>query len=101
MGKSHGDALGRAGTWRQSGLVLDQHGRPVSDARIMLEAGPVALPDVAMLCDELGHFALELPVAGRYTIQVLSDLAGMRRVTVHCPAPGSRASPLRIILPGG
>jgi hypothetical protein len=56
-----------------SGLVQDDHGRPVALARVYLISAPVALADVAMLTSADGTFRLAAPAHGRYQIGVSAD----------------------------
>lgn len=52
------------------GVVRDDYGDPVSEARVSFLAGPVPLPDIAALTDIDGTFALSAPAAGEYVIAV-------------------------------
>lgn len=52
------------------GVVRDDNGNPVSEARVSFLAGPVPLPDIAALTDIDGTFALSTPAAGEYVIAV-------------------------------
>jgi hypothetical protein len=56
-----------------SGVIRDQAGNPVPQARVSFVGGPRELPDIAALTDINGNFALSAPVAGEYVIQVDSD----------------------------
>lgn len=55
------------------GLVHDQHGRPIEQARVCFVSGPVPLPDVAALTDPNGTFLLTAPVPGTYSILCALD----------------------------
>ena len=52
------------------GVVRDDNGNPVAEARVSFLAGPVPLPDIAALTDIDGSFALSAPGAGEYVIAV-------------------------------
>ncbi len=73
------------------GIVRDQHGAPLAEARVYFAGGPVPLPDVAAMTDATGTFQLTAPVPGTYSIQC--TLAGgqsdSRSVTV---TPSTRAT---------
>lgn len=56
-----------------SGTVHDPSGRPVAQARVYFMSGPVALPDIAMLTDEEGVFALSAPSEGTYQIGIAAS----------------------------
>lgn len=55
------------------GVVTDRGGSPVANARVVLAAGPVSLPDIAALTDEGGHFSFSVPVAGLYQVAAYAD----------------------------
>lgn len=63
-----------------TGRVLSPGGQPVAGARVYLVQGPVALPDVALLTDPSGTFALSAPVPGTY--QLGCAAAGFAAATV-------------------
>ena len=46
------------------GVVRDQHGAPLAEARVYFAGGPVPLPDVAAMTDATGTFQLTAPVPG-------------------------------------
>ncbi len=71
------------------GRVHGTDGRAVAAARIMLAAAPVPTPDVALLTDEQGHFALHVPVPGRYTVACHAD--DREPVIVHVDVPPGAA----------
>jgi len=56
-----------------TGVVRDQRGRFVSQARIYLKAGPVSLPDIAALTNDRGEFSLPAPVPGNYELASSAD----------------------------
>lgn len=51
-----------------SGVVRDQAGKPLAEARIGFARAPVALPDVAILTGTDGRFQLSVPVPGSYSL---------------------------------
>lgn len=50
------------------GVVTDAEGEPVPGAVISLTAGPVPLPDIAMLTGEDGSFSITAPMPGTYEL---------------------------------
>lgn len=79
---------------RICGVVLDADGGPVPGARVALEAGPVPLPDLALLTGDDGTFWLEVPEPGGYAVAAHTD-HGSARVQVEVPA----AHPVELRLP--
>ena len=71
------------------GKVLDARGQPVAGARLLWQRAPVALPDTATLSQADGGFVLAVPVAGRYTLQCVSDRHGETRVDLDIGPGGS------------
>lgn len=59
---------GPAATSVIEGRVVDHVGAPIEGARVLISAAPSAVPDVAILTDEIGRFALDAPTAGRYLL---------------------------------
>ena len=59
------------------GVVRDPAGDPIESGRVWISSGPVACPDVAILSDSQGGFALSVPTAGAYRIDCAAD--GYRR----------------------
>jgi hypothetical protein len=55
------------------GEVVDDRGRPVPDARVMVVSGPGPVSDIALLTDVEGRFTLGLDRAGRYQLAVHAD----------------------------
>ena len=80
-----------------SGQVLDAAGRPVAGAVLAWVAGPVPLPDIALLSGADGSFTITAPVAGRYLLACNSDQHGQLQSAVDV-AIGASAVVLR--LPG-
>ena len=56
-----------------SGVVHDQRGKPVANARVYFTDGPVPLPDIAALTDVNGAFSLTAPAPGKYVIECATD----------------------------
>ena len=68
------------------GRVVDGDGHPVPDARVVIVAGSVPMPEIALLCDGDGRFSLRLP-AGRFTLRAHGP-AGTGEVEVEAPSAG-------------
>ena len=64
------------------GVVRDPFGNPVPQARVGFVVGPVPLPDIAALTDNNGAFALSVPVAGEYIVQVFSEEFSSKKVKI-------------------
>jgi hypothetical protein len=64
------------------GIVKDRNGNPVARARVSFSAGPVFFPDIAALTDDKGAFALSAPVAGKYTIDVVTEEFALQKTDV-------------------
>lgn len=77
------------------GRVIDSDGHPAADARVMIVSGPAPAPDIALLTDDGGGFALNLPVPGQWTLLVASDSASTR-MTLEVGPEGAQP---RIALP--
>jgi Carboxypeptidase regulatory-like domain len=70
---------------RCAGRVVDGGGRPVPHAFVMVVDGPVPVPEIALVTDDDGRFALTLP-AGRWTVQARDEQrAGDAQVAVAAP----------------
>ncbi|WP_298885831.1 carboxypeptidase regulatory-like domain-containing protein [uncultured Serinicoccus sp.] len=80
-------------TARIRGVVLDADGGPVPGARVALEAGPVPLPDIALLTGADGTFELDLPSPGEYVVAVHGDAASAR---ARLTAPTEHVLELRL-----
>jgi len=78
------------------GAVVDDRGRPVPDARVMVVSGPGPLADVAMLTDGDGRFTLGLDQAGHYQLAVHADGHESASVSVHLS--GDQADTVRVRL---
>ncbi len=55
------------------GLVKDSAGNPIRQARVSFVSGPVPLPDIAALTGDDGTFALSVPRAGEYVIEIILE----------------------------
>ena len=77
------------------GEVVDDRGRPVPDARVMVVSGPGPLADVALLTDGDGRFTLAGP-AGQYQLAVYADGHESASVVVHLF--GDQADTVRVRL---
>jgi hypothetical protein len=51
-----------------AGQVVDARGAPAPDALVTIVAGTVPMPEIALLVDAEGRFALRLP-DGRFTLR--------------------------------
>ena len=60
-------AAGPAGD-ELAGQVVDARGAPAPDALVTIVAGTVPMPEIALLVDAEGRFALRLP-DGRFTLR--------------------------------
>ena len=56
-----------------AGVVVDEEGNPVEEARVYFVEGPVPLPDIAALTDSSGRFALSAPTSGTYQLGIASE----------------------------
>ena len=54
-------------TWRR-GQVIETGGRPVPGAHVVIVAGSVPMPEIALACDGNGRFSLSLP-PGTFTLR--------------------------------
>lgn len=54
------------------GRVVDADGRPVPQAFVMVVDGPVPVPEIALVTDDRGRFALTLP-PGRWIVQARDE----------------------------
>lgn len=77
------------------GRVVNALDHPVAGARIMVASGPALSPDIALLTDREGHFTLELPAPGTWTLVVATDEASVSTTVDAGPA----GTDLRIDLP--
>lgn len=79
-----------------TGRVLTSGGQPVAGARVYFERGPVALPDLALLTDPGGTFALAAPVPGTY--QLACAAAGFPVASVAVTVAAGQPAPVEIRL---
>lgn len=86
-------ASGVRGLHERKGRVEDACGAPAAGARVVVVAGPVALPELALLCDNAGRFALRLP-AGRFTLRA----HGAEGVTGEAEVDGAGTDEILITL---
>jgi hypothetical protein len=78
------------------GRVVDEQGHPAAGARIMIVSGPQPAPDIALLADGAGQFALAFPAPGTWRLLAATDTgSGEASVTL---APGAAAADLVINL---
>jgi hypothetical protein len=77
------------------GVVRDPDGSPVVQARVFIAEGPVPVPDVAILTDERGEFALAAPAPGTYRLGCAAE--GFAQVTESVDA-GEREARVEIRL---
>ena len=68
------------------GRVVDAAGKPVAGARVMVDAAPAAMPDIALLSGEDGSFILSAPTPGAYRLRAVTDSAGEALGTVEVGA---------------
>lgn len=58
----------RPGLFELVGRVVDADGTAVPEALVVIVAGSVPMPEIALLCDSEGHFSLRLP-EGMFTLR--------------------------------
>jgi hypothetical protein len=68
------------------GVVVDNAGRPVAQATIVVVEGTAPVPEIALLADDQGRFALKLP-RGRFTLEAQGDAGVTGRATVDVEGP--------------
>ena len=69
-----------------TGRVVGADGQPVAGARVYVVRGPVALPDLALLTDSSGTFALSAPAPGTYQLGCAADGFAAATVAVEVAA---------------
>jgi len=69
-----------------AGRVVDGGGAAVPDARVMIVAGSVPMPEIALLADAQGRFSLRLP-PGVFTLAAYGA-TGSGQAEVTSPARG-------------
>jgi hypothetical protein len=70
-----------------AGRVVDARGAPAADALVTVVAGSVPVPEIALLVDADGRFALRLP-DGRFTLRA-HGAAGSGEAEIERPRDGS------------
>lgn len=80
------------------GRVHRSDGSPVAQARVFFADAPVAVPDVALLSDDRGRFALNAPAPGRYEVGCRAEGHGPGSAVVDL-APGESEVEVDIELP--
>ncbi|MBL7255720.1 carboxypeptidase regulatory-like domain-containing protein [Paractinoplanes lichenicola] len=70
-----------------TGRVVDNGGAPVADAAVVVVAGSVPIPELALLSGPDGRFTLRLP-PGRFTLRAHGD-PGRGETTVDTTALGA------------
>jgi len=78
------------------GTVRDAQGNPVAHARVYFTAGPVPLPDIAVLTDTRGAFSLSAPSPGTYEIGGAAD--GFAPTSVTVKVTPDRETQVEIVL---
>ena len=77
------------------GRVVDERGEAVPDALVAIPAGTAAVPEIALLTDPAGRFALRLP-PGRFTLSAHAE-QGSGQVDVETRA-GTRPGEVVIVI---
>lgn len=72
-----------------AGQVVDADGHPVPDARLVIVAGTVPVPEIALLSDADGRFSLRLP-PGVFTLRAHGP-AGTGALEVTSPPSDGEA----------
>ncbi|MER8802308.1 carboxypeptidase-like regulatory domain-containing protein [Mesorhizobium sp. M0998] len=80
------------------GCVIGADRKPIKGASVMFVRGPVALPDIALITDAAGEFALTAPVDGIYT--VLVNAQGFPSVERQVRVSGKASTSIDIIVGG-
>jgi hypothetical protein len=70
-----------SGLIERHGRIVDSSGAPVANATIAIVASTVPMPEIALLSDEDGRFALRLP-PGRFTFRAYGPEGGMGEAEV-------------------
>lgn len=69
------------GLTERHGRVVDSSGAPVANATIAIVTSTVPIPEIALLSDEDGRFALRLP-PGRFMLRAHGPEGGMGEAEV-------------------
>ena len=78
---------------RRQGRVVDRDGHPVPESFVSVVWGTTLLPEIALVTDEEGRFALRLP-DGRFRLKAVGP--GGRAGEVECVSPGDEEIVLRL-----
>ena len=79
-----------------SGRVTGPVGEPVGGARVYVADAPAPMPDVAILTDAGGGFALDAPAPGRYRIACAAEHYRPASESVDVPAGGGAVMQIRL-----
>jgi len=79
-----------------TGRVTGPGGEPVVGARVYVADGPAPMPDVAILTDAGGEFALDAPTPGRYRIACSAGNYKSASESVDVPAGGGAVLRIRL-----
>jgi hypothetical protein len=74
------------GLFELVGRVVDTDGAPVPEAVVVIVAGSVPMPEIALLCDGDGRFTLRLP-SGAFTLRAHGP-GGTGEAEVRSPPSG-------------
>lgn len=83
-----------------TGIVRDSGGHVVANARVAFASAPVAVPDIAVLTDSKGAFALSAPAPGRYVVACYADGYSPATVAVHVSGLGPVHLEIQLEQPG-
>jgi hypothetical protein len=78
-----------------AGVVRDEGGAPIEDARVYFTDTPAPIPDVAALTGADGSFALTVPVDGTYTLESRAEGFAATRATIDSRDAGGIELTLR------
>jgi hypothetical protein len=78
------------------GTVRDSEGAAISGARVFYKSAPIAVPDVAILTDERGRFAMGAPAAGDYELRCVADGFAPAVVATSVGAPSEVELEIRL-----
>lgn len=68
------------------GIVVDRDGRTVADATIVVVEGTSPMPEIALVSDACGRFALRLP-RGRFLLEAQGEDARKGQTTIEVTSP--------------
>lgn len=75
---------------------MTSNGHPVPDATVSVARAPVSMPDLAMITDADGRFAVDIPAPGRYVFSVFVD--GRARELARELTPGRGPAVVQLVL---